>query len=184
MANDAHHNSGPTTILERWNALDADAAAREVLPCCGSLSWANSLAMRRPFASEQDLYAASDEVWTALPEKDWLEAFNSHPRIGQQHARAATAESLAWSSQEQRAAMSSSNADDASAQLGLVEGNRQYEERFQRIFIVCAAGKSAAEILAILNRRMKNTAEVELLEAAEEQRKITQLRLRRWLGVN
>jgi 2-oxo-4-hydroxy-4-carboxy-5-ureidoimidazoline decarboxylase len=73
---------------------------------------------------------------------------------------------------------------DAAARLALAEGNRQYEERFGRIFIVCAAGRSAAEILAILQRRMQNTAAAELLKAAEQQRQITQLRLRRWLGVN
>jgi 2-oxo-4-hydroxy-4-carboxy-5-ureidoimidazoline decarboxylase len=120
----------------------------------------------------------SDRVWSNLAEDDWQEAFDSHPRIGQQHACAATAESLAWSSEEQRAAMSPGDA----AKLALAEGNRQYEERFGRIFIVCATGKSAAEILAILNARMNHTAADELLEAAEQQRQITQLRLRRWLG--
>ena len=167
-------------VLNRWNSLDDEAAAREVLPCCGSRAWAAGLAAGRPFADAQRLAEASDRVWAALPESDWREAFDSHPRIGQQHARAATAESLAWSSDEQRAAMS---VEDAT-KLALAEGNRQYEERFGRIFIVCAAGKSAAEILGILNARMKNTAAAELLEAAEQQRQITQLRLRRWLGAD
>jgi 2-oxo-4-hydroxy-4-carboxy-5-ureidoimidazoline decarboxylase len=116
-------------------------------------------------------------VWAGLAEDDWQEAFDSHPRIGQQHAHATTAESLAWSTEEQRAAMSSED----SVKLALADGNRQYEERFGRIFIVCAAGKSAAEILTILSARMNHTAADELLEAAEQQRQITQLRLRRWL---
>jgi 2-oxo-4-hydroxy-4-carboxy-5-ureidoimidazoline decarboxylase len=167
-------------VLVRWNDLDAEAAAREILPCCGSRAWAEDLAARRPFATPQQLLEMSDAVWAGLGEDDWREAFDSHPRIGQQHARAATAESLAWSSEEQCAAMS----QDEAAKLALGEGNRQYEERFGRIFIVCAAGKSAAEILAILERRMQNSAAAEMLEAAEEQRQITQLRLRRWLGVN
>ena len=167
-------------VLNRWNSLDDEAAAREVLPCCGSRAWAAGLAAGRPFADAQRLAEASDRVWAALPESDWREAFDSHPRIGQQHARAATAESLAWSSDEQCAAMS----DEDATKLALAEGNRQYEERFGRIFIVCAAGKSAAEILGILNARMKNTAAAELLEAAEQQRQITQLRLRRWLGAD
>ena len=170
----------PNPVLARWNALDAESAAREVLPCCGSRAWAEALAARRPFAGGPDLFAASDQVWGVLPEPDWREAFDSHPRIGQQHARAATAESLAWSTQEQRAAMSPEDA----VKLALAEGNRQYEERFGRIFIVCASGKSAAEILAILNARMQNTIAAELLEAAEQQRQITQLRLRRWLGTD
>ena len=134
---------------------------------------------RRAFADAQELFDVSDAVWSGLSEDDWREAFDSHPRIGQSHARAATAESLAWSSEEQRAAMSL----DESAKLALAAANRQYEERFGRIFIVCASGKSAAEILAILERRMKNSAAAEMLETAEQQRQITQLRLRRWLGV-
>ena len=165
--------------LAQWNALDADAAAREILPCCGSHAWANALAERRPFADASQLFAASDEVWAALPEPAWREAFDSHPRIGQQHARSATAQSLSWSSTEQRAAMSYED----TTKLALAEANRQYEEKFGRIFIVCASGKSAAEILAILTTRMQNSAADELLEAAEQQRQITQLRLRRWLGV-
>lgn len=172
----------PTTndALARWNDLDAEAAAREILPCCGSSAWADALAARRPFVAARQLLDLSDAVWAGLSEDDWREAFDSHPRIGQQHARAATVESLAWSSEEQRAAIS----PDGSAKLALAAANRQYEERFGRIFIVCASGKSAAEILAVLQRRMKNTAAAEMLEAAEQQRRITQLRLRRWLGVN
>ena len=172
------------SVLVRWNGLDAESAAREVLPCCGSRAWADAVAARRPFADAQELFQESDKIWAALPEPDWREAFESHPRIGQQHARAATLESLAWSSEEQRAVISAAGSLEAAAKLALAEGNRQYEERFGRIFIVCAAGKSAAEILEILNARMQNTAADELLEAAEQQRRITQLRLRRWLGVN
>ncbi|MGA1983991.1 MAG: 2-oxo-4-hydroxy-4-carboxy-5-ureidoimidazoline decarboxylase [Acidobacteriaceae bacterium] len=172
--------SSPNPVLTRWNTLDADTAAREILPCCGSRAWAGALSARRPFADAQQLFAASDQVWAALPEPAWNEAFASHPRIGQQHARFATAQSLSWSSAEQRVAMS----EDHAVKLALAEGNRQYEERFGRIFIVCAAGRSAQEILAILKVRMRNTAAAELLEAAEQQRKITQLRLRRWLGTD
>ena len=167
-------------ILAHWNELDAAAAAREILPCCGSQVWADQLAALRPFADAPHLFAASDQIWAALPEPDWREAFESHPRIGQQHAASATAQSLSWSSAEQRAAMS----PDEAVKLALAEGNRQDEERFGRIFIVCASGRSAAEILDILNGRLNNTAADELMEAAEQQRQITQLRLRRWLGEN
>ena len=170
-------------VLPRWNELAAEAAAQEILPCCGSRAWAQGLAARRPFTAEERLFEASDAVWAGLAEDDWREAFDSHPRIGQQHSRTATAESLAWSSEEQGAAMSSGSNQEA-AKLALAEGNRQYEERFRRIFIVCAAGRSASEILAILNARMQNDAATEMLEAAEQQRQITQLRLRRWLGVS
>lgn len=172
--------SAANAILDRWNSLDAEAAAREVLPCCGSNAWAQSLSARRPCLSPQELFALSDAIWSGLPEEAWREAFDSHPRIGQQHAPAATAESLAWSSEEQRAAMTP---DDA-AKVALAEANRQYEAKFGCIFIVCASGRSAAEILARCQARMANDAATEMLEAAEQQRQITQLRLRRWLGAN
>jgi len=180
MAEDELRTSTANSALARWNALDAVAATREALPCCGSRAWADALAARRPFANVEQLCEGSDAVWAGLPEDDWREAFDSHPRIGQSHARAATAESLAWSTEEQRAAVS----PDETAKLALAERNRQYEERFGRIFIVCASGRSAAEILAILERRMANSAAAEMLEAAEQHRQITQLRLRRWLGAN
>jgi 2-oxo-4-hydroxy-4-carboxy-5-ureidoimidazoline decarboxylase len=165
-------------VLARWNSLDPATAAREVLPCCGSRAWADALASRRPIANEASLIEASSSVWLGLPEEAWLEAFNSHPRIGQKHAQShATEESLHWSAQEQRAALSEDNA----IKLALEEANRRYEQKFVRIFIVCAAGKTSAEMLAILEARMKNDAATELHEAAEQQRQITQLRLYRWL---
>lgn len=169
----------PTAVLDRWNTLTAEEAAREVLPCCGSRAWANWLAARRPIASPAKLFQTSDAVWSSLSEDDWREAFDSHPRIGQSHARSATAQSLSWSSAEQRTAASS---DDV-VRLALTQGNRDYEEKFGRIFIICATGKTAAEILENLQRRMSNSPATEILEAAEQQRQITQLRLRKWLGV-
>jgi 2-oxo-4-hydroxy-4-carboxy-5-ureidoimidazoline decarboxylase len=165
-------------VLARWNTLDAESAAREILPCCGSQGWAGALASKRPMADEVALIKASGDVWLGLPVEAWREAFDSHPRIGQSRAQAhATAESLRWSAQEQRAALS----EDEGVKLALKEANQRYEERFGRIFIVCAAGRTAAEILGILEARMGNDAATELQEAAEQQRQITQLRLRRWL---
>jgi 2-oxo-4-hydroxy-4-carboxy-5-ureidoimidazoline decarboxylase len=165
-------------VLARWNSLDPVAAAREALPCCGSQAWAAALASRRPIADEQSLIETSSSIWLALPDEAWQEAFNSHPRIGQKHAQTqATGESLRWSAQEQRTALSESDP----AKLALEEANRRYEQKFGRIFIVCATGKTAAEMLAILEVRMKNDAAIELREAAEQQRQITQLRLHRWL---
>jgi 2-oxo-4-hydroxy-4-carboxy-5-ureidoimidazoline decarboxylase len=165
-------------VLARWNSIDPSAAAEEILPCCGSRAWAAELTARRPIADEDHLLISSDAVWLSLPKAAWQEAFDSHPRIGQQKAKAATETSLTWSATEQSAAM---NADDA-AKLALAEANKLYEEKFGRIFIVCASGRSASEILASLEARMKNDAVTELHEAAEQQRQITQLRLQRWLG--
>jgi 2-oxo-4-hydroxy-4-carboxy-5-ureidoimidazoline decarboxylase len=165
-------------VLARWNALDPADAAREVLPCCGSQAWTIALAAQRPIADEASLIQISSAIWLALPEEEWHEAFSSHPRIGQKDPQAhATKESLNWSSNEQYSALS---ADDAT-KLALEEANQRYEQKFGGIFIVCAAGKTPAQILAILEARMQSDAVTELREAAEQQRQITQLRLHRWL---
>jgi 2-oxo-4-hydroxy-4-carboxy-5-ureidoimidazoline decarboxylase len=165
-------------VLTRWNSLDPAAAAREALPCCGSQAWAIALASSRPIADEASLIETSSSIWLALPEEAWQEAFDSHPRIGQKHAQThATEESLQWSAQEQRTALS----EDEAVKLALEAANRSYEQKFGRIFIVCATGKSSVEILAILEARIKNDDATELREAAEQQRQITQLRLHRWL---
>ena len=164
--------------LDRWNQLSARAAQEEVLPCCGSVAWARELTVRRPLLDEASLLAASDEIWNSLGEQDWVEAFSKHPRIGERKAPAlATAQSALWSAQEQR---NVSLAEDA-VQQDMAEANRQYEQRFGRVFIVCATGKNTLEILDILRRRLQNDEAIELKEAAEEQRKITNLRLKKWL---
>ncbi len=126
--------------------------------------------------------AVSDAMWRSLNESDWMEAFDSHPRIGESSAPDPSAQrssplSSSWSTQEQKEV---ANAVDA-VKIALAEGNREYEHKFGRIFIVCAAGKSAAELLEILRRRLHNDARTELYEAAEQQRQITQIRLRKWL---
>ncbi|AFL87193.1 OHCU decarboxylase [Terriglobus roseus DSM 18391] len=166
------------SYLDEWNAMSADAAAQVALPCCGSHAWAHGLAARRPLSTLPELLAASDAAWWSLNESDWREAFNSHPRIGEQHAQAAATDtSLRWSEGEQNSAMLS---DDA-AKAKLAAANKAYEAKFGRIFIVCATGKTAQEMLAILERRMHNIPEDELHESAEQQRQITHIRLRKWL---
>jgi 2-oxo-4-hydroxy-4-carboxy-5-ureidoimidazoline decarboxylase len=136
------------------------------------------MATRRPILDEAALLTACDEVWKNLSEADWLEAFRSHPRIGDSQAPAfAPSQSAAWSGEEQRKVGAA--ADDIKATLAA--GNRAYEQKFNRIFIVCATGKSAPEILGILERRLRNDETTELLEAAEQQRQIAHLRLKKWL---
>jgi 2-oxo-4-hydroxy-4-carboxy-5-ureidoimidazoline decarboxylase len=163
--------------LEAWNALDAPAAAAVILPCNGSQAWATQLAALRPFNTPFDLTCTADIVWRSLPATDQQQAFDSHPRIGEQHAKAATATSLALSATEQ----SSAQLTDA-IEAALAAANRAYEEKFGRIFIVSAAGKSAEQMLIILQHRLSNDPATELREAAEQQRQITQLRLRKWLA--
>jgi 2-oxo-4-hydroxy-4-carboxy-5-ureidoimidazoline decarboxylase len=167
-------------ILGRWNEASRAEAVREIMACCGATAWAERVARRRPFFDEASLLAASDEVWLSLPAADRLEAFRSHPRIGESSAQAPlTAQSASWSRREQGKV----TASDEEAKTALAAGNRAYEQRFGHIFIVCATGKSAAEILAILHHRMQNDVVTELREAAEQQRQITQLRLKKWLGI-
>jgi 2-oxo-4-hydroxy-4-carboxy-5-ureidoimidazoline decarboxylase len=176
---------GVSEVLARWNFLPAATAADEILPCCGSRSWAKGMATRRPLENESALLAASDEVWLGLTESDWMEAFRCHPLIGESAAaqlpeqgkQRAPSQSAVWSEQEQS---NVATADDA-LKVALAAGNREYERRFNRTFIVCATGKSPAEILSILQRRLANDGSAELQEAAEQQRQITQIRLRKWL---
>jgi 2-oxo-4-hydroxy-4-carboxy-5-ureidoimidazoline decarboxylase len=165
-------------VLARWNDLGPKVAEEEILPCCGSKSWASQMAARRPLFDEAALLAASDEVWKNLNESDWMEAFRSHPRIGESTTQSASPKAAVWSGEEQKGV----GGANEEIKRALAEGNRAYEQRFHRIFIVCATGKSPQEILEILRRRLRNDDSTELLEAAEQQRQITKLRLKKWLA--
>jgi 2-oxo-4-hydroxy-4-carboxy-5-ureidoimidazoline decarboxylase len=166
-------------VLARWNRLSAEEAEQEILACCGSKAWARAVAGQRPLKDEASLVAVADEAWRSLGTADWVEAFATHPRIGERKAPPlAPAQSAAWSAQEQGNVAAAGGA----IQLALAEGNREYERRFKRVFIVCATEKSASEILEILRRRLGNDDATELRESAEEQRKITSIRLKKWLG--
>ena len=131
---------------------------------------------RRPFEDVDEVIAAANEVWRGTTERDWREAFDHHPRIGE--AQSATTQgqrATAWSSGEQ--ARAASAGDDVKRQLADV--NAAYEHRFGHIYIVCAAGRSAEELLGVARARLHNDPANELRIAAEEQRKITELRLRK-----
>jgi OHCU decarboxylase len=170
------HMSG---MLGRWNAVPVEEAVKAILPCCGSKAWAGGMVVRRPFPDVTTLLAASDETWSNLSAADWMEAFRSHPRIGESRAaQSAPARSATWSAQEQKNVVAAGDA----VKVALAEANREYEQRFRHIFIVCATGKSAPEILEILRRRLQNDEPTELREAAEQQRQITRIRLTKWLS--
>ena len=165
--------------LAHWNALTPEAAAAAILSCCPSRAWAAGMSVQRPVGDATELLALSSQVWRALRPEEWTEAFASHPRIGERKAgRNTGARSLEWSAQEQRVAVSSSFADVAEA---LAAANVRYERRFGRVFLICASGRTAEEMLEQLETRMSNDPVTELQVAAEEQRKITDLRLGRWL---
>ena len=162
-----------------FDALPAHEAAALLETCCGSTAWVQGMVVRRPFGTLHVLLHTADELWWSLRPEDWREAFDHHPRIGEEAAAVPQgAQAREWSSGEQRgASMASSDVRQA-----LVQGNRAYERRFGRIYLVCASGKSADELLAMLRSRLTNDAATELRVAAGEQAKITRLRLQKMFG--
>ena len=166
--------------IGKLNRLPAEEARAALLACCGSTRWVSEVAALRPFWDVGQLLNIGGRVWRELPREDWLEAFRAHPKIGEAKAEKETgAEARAWSEGEQaRAREASSETLDA-----LAEANREYEERFGFIFIVCATGRSAEEMLALLRGRIDNDPETELRVAAGEQWRITELRLKKYLNV-
>ena len=168
---------GPTGKLNRLGAEEARAA---LLACCGSTRWAAEVAALRPFWDVGQLLRIGRRVWFESEAEDWLEAFRAHPRIGESKAERETgAEAQRWAEGEQ------SRARDSSAETRdeLARANREYEERFGFIYIVCATGRTAEEMLALLRERLSNDPDAELLVAAEEQWRITELRLKKFLNV-
>ena len=168
---------GPIGKLNRLPEGEARAA---LLACCGSARWAAEVAALRPFWDVGQLLRIAERVWRELPREDWLEAFRAHPKIGESKAAKETGEEARrWSEGEQAAARGS--AADTLAQLAAA--NREYEGRFGFIFIVCATGRTAEEMLGGLRARINNDPETELRVAAEEQWRITALRIRKFLNV-
>jgi OHCU decarboxylase len=163
--------------LEAWNKADDAIALDAMIACCGAKNWALAMVDLRPIDSIVELSEAADRVWSTMELADWMEAFACHPRIGERKAAHATAKSNAWSQQEQASAANATS----KVMEELAEGNARYEARFGFNYIVCATGKSADEMLAILKRRLANDRETELREAAEQQRQIMQIRLGKWL---
>lgn len=163
--------------LEGLNTLPNEEAEARLLFCCGSREWARRVAAGRPYRGAEDLAAAADRAWRSLSRNDWLEAFSAHPKIGAAPKKRSDLFSRIWAREEQAGTKSASPETLAN----LADANRDYEERFGHIFIVCATGKSAAEMLALLEARLHNDPQTELATAAEEQRKILQLRLAKLL---
>jgi OHCU decarboxylase len=156
--------------LAEFNITPRYRAEGELIQVCSSRAWVRAMAGRRPFGDLDRLQRAAREVWWSLDETDWREAFEAHPRIG-------AAPTSAWSAQEQSGVRQSG----AGVAMELEVANREYLAKFGYIFIVCASGKSAEEILAMLRSRTSNSAEDEIRIAAEEQAMITRLRLEKLL---
>ena len=166
--------------IGKLNRLGADEARAALLACCGSTRWAAEVAALRPFWDVRQLLRIGRRVWVELGVEDRLEAFRAHPRIGESKAASDTGdEARRWAEGEQ------SRARDASAETldEMARANREYEARFGFIYIVCATGRTAEEMLALLRERLSNDPEAELRVAAEEQWRITELRLKKFLSV-
>jgi OHCU decarboxylase len=156
--------------------MPATRAAELLSSCCGSSRWVERMVARRPFGSSGAMRTAADEIWRALEPRDWREAFSRHPRIGERAGAIPQGErGSTWSAREQ-AGMDAAAGD---VRQELARANREYEERFGYVYIVFASGKTADEMLALCRARLGNDPETELPVAAEEQRKIMQLRLSR-----
>ena len=153
------------------NALPADEAENEFLKCCGSKRWAREMSNGRPYESLDALIANANETWWSLQPSDWLEAFRSHPKIGEKKAASE------WSRQEQ------SGVERACRETvdELATLNGVYEQKFGFIFIICATRKTSEEMLSALRERLEHDVAIELQIAAAEQSKITELRLRKLL---
>jgi allantoicase len=168
-----------TKSLEQFNHLPRQRARRTLLDCCGSKKWGQQMAARRPFAGESELFEVANKTWSALAREDWLEAFLHHPQIGETRSKAKQSVNAShWSAKEQ------SSAQKAAPEVleSLAAQNRAYAEKFGYVFLICATGKTSDEILNALRQRLPNDPDTELRVAAEEQRKITRLRLEKLLA--
>lgn len=174
--------------LDAFNMLDEESAAHALRRCCGSARWVESMARARPFPSAEAMADIGDAVWMSLGSADWLEAFAAHPRIGETKSGGPASPKpggdgrsegglappgLGWEEQEQSTARSATE----KVKERLAARNHQYEARFGYIFIVYATGKTAEQMLAIVEDRLQNDSHEELRIAVEEQRQITRLRI-------
>ncbi len=157
--------------LEALNDLDNTARAEALYKCCGSTAWVKKMLVFFPVVDKATLLEAASRAWHACVESDWLEAFAQHPRIGASTTNAQAA-----------AEQSGTSGADLEIRTALAEGNLTYEEKFGYIYIVCATGKSATEMLGLLEGRLNNTPEKEVLIAMGEQDKITRIRLEKLLA--
>ena len=165
--------------LDQLNQLSREDAAQQFLQCCTAERWLQAMADNRPFPSAEAMAETANDIWATMAEADFLQAFEGHPKIGD-----VSSLKKKYAHTKQLAAGEQASVNDADDQVieQLAQLNQQYDQRFGFIFIVCATGKSAAEMLAILASRIDNDRETELKNAAEEQRKILQIRLTKLLS--
>jgi 2-oxo-4-hydroxy-4-carboxy-5-ureidoimidazoline decarboxylase len=158
--------------------MPESSAVGMLADCCGSSRWVSEMIAARPFGSRDLVFSNAERIWRSLSASDWVEAFEHHPRIGESTAAIAQGERGAeWSSSEQAGITSASD----NLRQALAAANERYERRFGYIYIVCAAGKTPEEMLELARKRLRHSSAAEIRVAAEEQRKITRLRLEKLL---
>jgi 2-oxo-4-hydroxy-4-carboxy-5-ureidoimidazoline decarboxylase len=164
----------PALLVHKLNQLSDHEARAALHRCNGSSNWTEQMMSARPFKNSEALFSLSDQIWFSLSKSDWMEGFNHHPRIGDfDKLKQKFSITSNWSAGEQAGVTGASG----QVLLDLKQGNEEYERKFGYIFIVCASGKSAGEMLAILRGRFDNSPEEELKIALREHAKITRLRL-------
>jgi len=160
--------------LEKINMLSYEEAYKAFSDCCGSKNWVNKMISSRPFKSKNEAIEISDLIWNSISKNDWLEAFEHHPKIGDINSMKEKYSSTRKLAESEQAGVKDSSIDTLSE---LAEYNADYLKKFGYIFIVCATGKSADEMLLIIKERINNDPETEIKIAMKEQSKITKLRL-------
>ena len=164
--------------IEALNTLTPSEANKQFELCCGASNWVEKMNQNRPFHDKNEVYQQAESIWFSLSSEDWLEAFTHHPKIGDiDSLRKKFHNTKSISKNEQ----SGVNDVEKSTLNDLAKSNQLYEDKFGFIFIVCATGKSADQMLALIKMRLNKNAETEMQNAAKEQNKITQLRLEKLL---
>ncbi|MFT7410470.1 MAG: 2-oxo-4-hydroxy-4-carboxy-5-ureidoimidazoline decarboxylase [Oleispira sp.] len=165
--------------LSELNVLPAEGASVAFANCCTSHGWIDGMVAARPFISLEQCHEVALSVWTGLGEQDFLQAFEGHPKIGD-----VTSLREKYAHTKKLAAGEQSSVDDASEEViqALAAGNTAYQQKNGFIFIVCATGKSALEMLELLNQRLPNERAEELNNAAAEQAKITTIRINKLIS--
>lgn len=163
--------------LQQFNQLDKQQLKSALTGCCGSATWIEKMMHVFPVADQETLLGQAESTWFTCNEEDWIEAFTHHPKIGDVHLLMENAATDKWAEEEQSAVKQTSDA----VLQALKTSNQEYEARFGYIFIVCASGRSAEEMLGLLHARLHHAASEEILIAMTEQNKITLLRIKKLL---
>ncbi len=165
--------------IDRINQLPADEVRKALLDCCGSRAWVDQMLAQRPFADDAQLFENADRIWARLGRKEWLRAFRHHPPIGSKRAKSKQSNAARQMSAGEQSAATKSSPETLKV---MQAANQAYQATFGHVFLICATGKSADDILKSLQVRLSNSSDTELRVAAEENRKITQLRLEKLLN--